>query len=92
MFRRTFVPLDGSPVSERALPYAESLACATAGTIMLLRAISAPATRAEAQRALAAIASTVEHGGAAVELRVVQVFEGEDDTVADVLVHNARVW
>ncbi len=38
MFRTILVPLDGSPLAERALPFAEELARATGGNIVLVRA------------------------------------------------------
>lgn len=38
MFRTILVPLDGSPLAERALPFAEALARATGGSIVLVRA------------------------------------------------------
>jgi nucleotide-binding universal stress UspA family protein len=39
MFKRILVPLDGSPLADRALPYAEALARRTGGQILLIRAI-----------------------------------------------------
>lgn len=42
MSRRILVPLDGSPLAERALPYAESLARAFEATILLVRAVQFP--------------------------------------------------
>jgi nucleotide-binding universal stress UspA family protein len=43
MFRTLLVPLDGSELAERALPYATALAAATGGRVVLLRAALAPA-------------------------------------------------
>jgi nucleotide-binding universal stress UspA family protein len=42
MFRRILVPLDGSELSERALPVAARLAQASGGTITLLRVVTSP--------------------------------------------------
>lgn len=43
MFRSIMVPLDGSPLAERALPYAESLARASGARLALVRATRARA-------------------------------------------------
>jgi len=45
MFRTLVVPLDGSPLAERALPYAVRLAQASNGQLVLTRAAMAPAAR-----------------------------------------------
>ncbi|HYU72342.1 MAG TPA: universal stress protein, partial [Ktedonobacteraceae bacterium] len=42
MFKRILVPLDGSARAERALPVAASLARASGGSIVLLRAVTSP--------------------------------------------------
>ncbi len=42
MFERILVPLDGSRRAEQALPIAARLACASGGTIVLLRTVSLP--------------------------------------------------
>ena len=47
MFNSILVPLDGSPVSEVALPYAEALARRTHGRLILVRAAHGPALHAE---------------------------------------------
>jgi nucleotide-binding universal stress UspA family protein len=39
MFKTILVPLDGSPLAERALPYAEALARAGGGQLLLVRAV-----------------------------------------------------
>jgi nucleotide-binding universal stress UspA family protein len=72
MYRKLLVPLDGSELAERALPYAGALAAAAGGTLVLVRAAMAPvpgwldgATRArdisdrveEAERYLAQVAA-----------------------------------
>lgn len=43
MFRTLLVPLDGSELAERALPYATALAVAAGGKLVLVRAALAPA-------------------------------------------------
>jgi nucleotide-binding universal stress UspA family protein len=43
MFRTLLVPLDGSELAERALPYATALASATGGKLALVRVALAPA-------------------------------------------------
>jgi nucleotide-binding universal stress UspA family protein len=47
MLETILVPLDGSPVSEVALPYAEALASVTGGRLILVRAAHAPAFHPE---------------------------------------------
>lgn len=44
MFQRFFVPLDGSPRAEKAIPVAAELARASAGTVILARVIVPPIT------------------------------------------------
>jgi nucleotide-binding universal stress UspA family protein len=64
MFENILVPLDGSPVSEAALPYAEALASRTGAKLSLVRAAHAPvmaAARPAAQ--LSAIAEAEEYLG-----------------------------
>src|SRR5436189_105417 len=72
---KTFiVPLDGSPLSERALPYAASIAQAAGGRLLLLRAVGAEPTAGEhspeaqaARSELTAIADQVYGQGLAVD-------------------------
>ena len=45
MFRTIVVPLDGSALAERALPYAQTLANAGGGRVVLIR--TQPASKAE---------------------------------------------
>jgi nucleotide-binding universal stress UspA family protein len=59
MLQRILVPLDGSPLSERALPYAQSLASASQARIILLRAVEAHAMTGRG-RAKARIAAMTE--------------------------------
>jgi nucleotide-binding universal stress UspA family protein len=47
MFQRILVPLDGSNLSERALPYASFLAQAKGGQVVLMRAIDTWATHVD---------------------------------------------
>jgi nucleotide-binding universal stress UspA family protein len=42
---RLLVPLDGSSIAERALPYAEALACAFGARLLLVRAAEARVVR-----------------------------------------------
>src|SRR5262249_61195370 len=42
MYRTILVPLDGSPLAERAVPYAQRLAAATVGRVVLLRVVGGP--------------------------------------------------
>jgi nucleotide-binding universal stress UspA family protein len=84
MFERILVPLDGSPLAEQAVPYAEALAEATGAQIILVRAVLAhvfpgvdPSEHqlevvAEAERYLSAVAAGL--GGRQVETGV---FYGE---------------
>ena len=44
MFRRFFVPLDGSERAEKAIPIAAMLARANAGTVILARVLVPPLT------------------------------------------------
>jgi len=42
MYRTILVPLDGSPLAERALPYANALARASQGEVVVVRAVAPP--------------------------------------------------
>jgi nucleotide-binding universal stress UspA family protein len=42
MYQTIMVPLDGSPLAERALPFAKTLATASHGRILLFRAVTLP--------------------------------------------------
>ena len=42
MYREILVPLDGSPLAERALPFARALALATGARLLLIRAVPPP--------------------------------------------------
>jgi nucleotide-binding universal stress UspA family protein len=68
MFRRLVVPLDGSELAEHSLPYAEALASANGGRLVLVR-VSDAADEAEAY--LAEIAGKLRPR-VAVETRVLQ--------------------
>lgn len=67
--QRILVPLDGSPLAERALPYAETLARRTGARLVLLRTVEAHALtvrgRSEARGALMIEAETYLDGVAA---------------------------
>jgi nucleotide-binding universal stress UspA family protein len=65
-FDTILVPLDGSPLAERALPYAEMLALARAGDpghIVLVRVLEEDDTEAEASEYLVAIAERLRKRG-----------------------------
>lgn len=47
--KRVLVPLDGSRRAERAIRYAKRIACATDGTVILLRVVEIPTQQANAQ-------------------------------------------
>ena len=47
--KRVLVPLDGSRRAERAIGYAKRIACATDGTVILLRVVEIPTQQADAQ-------------------------------------------
>ena len=93
MLQRILVPLDGSPLSERALPYARSLARASRARIILLRAVEAHAltgrgrakarvaAMAEAETYLDAIAGPVREQGLTVDVAV--PYGGAADAIAD---------
>ena len=42
MLKTILVPLDGTPIGEAALPYAEALAARTGARLVLVRAAQAP--------------------------------------------------
>jgi nucleotide-binding universal stress UspA family protein len=63
MFEQILLPLDGSPLSARAIPYAIALAGAFACPVRLLRVTSTPYTPAEAQP----LAVGLRHEAGAVE-------------------------
>src|SRR6266508_2916804 len=69
MLQNILVPLDGSPVSETALPYAEALAARSHARLTLMRAALAPLVPSgEAQ--LRKLKQAEEYEGHAVELRL----------------------
>jgi nucleotide-binding universal stress UspA family protein len=57
MLKNILVPLDGSPVSEAALPYAVALASRTGAGLTLVRAVQAPVLSHQGESAARAIAS-----------------------------------
>lgn len=80
MMQRILVPLDGSPLAERAIPYAESLARTTMARIVLLRAVEVHAlsghrrakarvgAQQEAENYLDAIAAPLRERGLTVDI------------------------
>jgi nucleotide-binding universal stress UspA family protein len=68
MVERILVPLDGSPLAERALPYAVRLASATGARLVLMHGQAALAIRKEPDFDVAAFASRLEQGEAGVPL------------------------
>lgn len=89
MYRTILIPLDGSPLAERAVPYAASLAEASGARLLLLQVVAShppnqgPALRA-AQTYLAGVAAQLR-GGPVVET---VVFSG---TAAAAILEEARV-
>ena len=93
MLHQILVPLDGSTLGERALPYAESLARASQARLILLRAVEAHALtgrgRAEARAAamleaesyLEGIATPLRERGLTVDLAL--PYGGAADAIAD---------
>lgn len=80
MMQSLLVPLDGSALADRAVPFAAALAARTGWSVLLLRAIdtlSAPtdsdalALRKEAQEALDVVAAALAADGVGAETRVV---------------------
>ena len=82
MFARILIPLDGSPLGERALPYAEALARATRARLLLVQVARArgaaglPATLSpaaatdDAERYLEAAAAALRARGLEAETAV----------------------
>lgn len=69
MFATLLVPLDGSPLAEAALPYAEALARRGDGRLALVRAVDGD--EAEAEDYLRAVAARLEAGGLTVNAATV---------------------
>lgn len=70
MYRLIVVPLDGSPLAERALPYAEALARAGGSPLLIVQAASGSAEdQADAERYLTEVAGRLA-GGAEVQTAV----------------------
>lgn len=93
MLKRILVPLDGSPLSERALPYAQALARTTQARIILLRAVEAHAftgrgrakariaAMTEAETYLDGVANPLRERGLTVDIAV--PFGGAADAIGD---------
>ncbi|HUX88012.1 MAG TPA: universal stress protein [Chloroflexota bacterium] len=71
MFTKILVPLDGSELSERAVPYATVLAKAATGSLTLMRVVSDPAHEAEAKAELATVAEKIAKIGVNADSRVI---------------------
>lgn len=76
MFKKLLVPLDGSPLAERALPYAVALARATQGQLVLVRVTEHPSlsddpdAEKDAQAYLQTALDKVRQEGLLIEPRV----------------------
>jgi len=71
MFAKILVPLDGSELSERAVPYATVLAKAATGSLTLVRVVLDPAHEDEAKAELATVAEKVAKLGVNADVRVI---------------------
>jgi nucleotide-binding universal stress UspA family protein len=93
MLQTILVPLDGSPLAERALPYAVRLAKAGGGKLILLRAFDAlrftPPAQAEpdGQEQLESIAERARSEGVEVEAVAHQMYH---EDVGQVIIETAR--
>ncbi|MFN8511150.1 MAG: universal stress protein [Chloroflexia bacterium] len=99
MTKQILVPLDGSPLAERALPYAESLARAIEARVVLLRAVEAHAftgrgrakarmaAMAEAEAYLDGIAAPLRERGLTVDAAL--PYGNAPDTIADEIAFRA---
>ncbi len=76
MYQRILVPLDGSPLSEAALPQAEGLARGVGAPLLLVRAVNVPAT---------VIAATGSDAGMVAPQLLEDALEGEEDEARDYL-------
>lgn len=88
MITTLLVPLDGSTLAERALPYATALARAVRGRILLLHVTSAHHLSEEPLAALHQAAARLRAEGLAVEPRVYHV----EEDVACAICEAARDW
>jgi nucleotide-binding universal stress UspA family protein len=78
------IPLDGSPLADQALPYAERLATAAHSQLVVLRAVRDTDEQAKARTGLH------EHVGRVRHLEPVPLLEAEVGNPADVIVAQAR--
>jgi nucleotide-binding universal stress UspA family protein len=79
------VPLDGSPLAERVLPYAARLARPRPARLLLLRVIMATAPASEAAASLATLARVWRATGIAVETRCASLRAYGNDLVAEAI-------
>ena len=70
MFTTVLVPLDGSPLADRALPYAAALAKAEGNQLLLVRALSSAESQHEAEADLTAVADRLSSSGLVVDVVV----------------------
>jgi nucleotide-binding universal stress UspA family protein len=99
MAKQILVPLDGSPLAERALPYAVSLASASEARLVLVRAVEAHAltgrgrakarvaAMAEAETYLDGIADPLRERGLTVDIAL--PYGGAADAIADEIAFRA---
>ncbi|MBI3972391.1 MAG: universal stress protein, partial [Chloroflexi bacterium] len=86
MLRTILVPYDGSPLSECALPYAETIALRTSSQIILVQAAEDLVARRHAERTLTAVAERWWKQGIAVETHVRSISPGT------LIVNAAHTW
>jgi nucleotide-binding universal stress UspA family protein len=92
MFRSLVVPLDGSELAERALPYAVQLAKVGRGRIALIQAAHSPTLLVEAGRYLRGIAERLDGSGIPMTITVAEghapseILRTADEVKADAVV------
>ena len=84
MFTTILVPLDGSALAKRSLPYASALAHTSGGQLILVRATSNTASPQRPQAELNEVASELRSTGLQVDAEVCQIFyDGVPESIAE---------